>query len=513
VAPGGIAPSETAAVALADATGTWLAILGSGGGPRALSQLAKWEGGGGRGANRLRSLLSALAVDRHGRRQVAAAVRGALREGATTSLLVAAPGGARRLVVTPAPWDTGGALISVLPGDPSDQSLVQLLERARALEAELRARTLDLTISEERYRDLFEATPDLYLVADAQGRIVEVNRTALRATGYRREELQGRRFLRLIAPESRQKARAAIPSLIETGRLENLEITIRRRDGTPVDVSVNAVIARDELGKVRGMHAVLRDITSRQLLQRQLLQADRLVATGRLAAGMAHEINNPLQAILLHLSLVEGVLPLDFVERGSFERVREGVHRIRQIVAALLDLHRGGDQALESVRIGKVLDEVLGLSQTPLRHAGVRVVRDLAPQLPPVLAVERHVYQVLLNLVLNALDAMRGGGQLTVRTRHHAASSEIEIDIGDTGTGIPEKLLPQIFDPFFTGGGEGKTGLGLFVTYGLVRQHGGRLQVDSQPGRGTTFRVFFPESESEQPEPGNSAGERTAAST
>nr|MCU0254878.1 ATP-binding protein [Acidobacteriota bacterium] len=270
------------------------------------------------------------------------------------------------------------------------------------------------------------------------------------------------------------------------------ELTVLRRDGTPIETIVNAAAVRDDQGQLVGAHAVLRDITSRLALQRQLHQADRLVATGRLAAGVAHEINNPLQAIMLHLTLVESALPDEFAEREAFERVREGVRRIRQIVAALLDLHRGSDQHLQPVDVHAVVDEALGLAQTPLRHGGVRIVRDLATELPHVWAVERHLYQVVLNLVLNALDAMRDGGQLTVRTRFLLAAGEVEIDIGDTGPGIPESLLPQIFDPFFTGGDRSRTGLGLFVTYGLVRQHGGRLQVDSQPGRGSTFRVFFP---------------------
>lgn len=488
-------PESGAVLALADATEVWLALIDPGGTPRALSALAREAVRTGPGTVRLRILLRSISPGRRGRRELVTAVRAALVDRAATTLVVGGPDRILRVTVAPLPWAAEGALISAVPGASSGESLDRLLSHCDRLEAELHALTRDFTLSEQRYRKLFEATPDLYLVVDARGRISEVNRTGLRATGFRHEELRGRRFLRLIAPESRRKARAALPALLESGRLENLEITIRRRDGTPMDVSVNAATDRDELGQLRGTHAVLRDITSRLTLQRQLLQVDRLVATGRLAAGMAHEINNPLQAILLHLSLVEEVLPTDFEERDSFERVREGVHRIRQIVAALLDLHRGGDQRLEPVDVHKVLDEALGLSQTPLRHGGIRVVRDLAPQLPPVQAVERHIYQVLLNLVLNALDAMRGGGQLAVRTRHLVASGEVEIDIGDTGPGIPEKLLPQIFDPFFTGGGEAKTGLGLFVTYGLVRQHGGRLQVDSQPGRGTTFRVFFPGSE------------------
>ena len=495
-AAGAAARGLDAAVRTADALGWWFAAVDAGGSPLALAGAARLDAPAAPGRRaRLRDLLRALVADRGGRATLVAALGAVLELGERRTVRAEGATTGREVTIAPAPWPGGGAVLSAFPLESLASELTRAEQRAADLQADLRARTSELARSEDKYRELFDASPDLYLVVDERGRIAEVNRTALRATGYRYEELVGRRVPKLLVPEARRRLAAALPAFVEAGRVENLELTVRRRDGSPIEAIVNAAAVRDERGRLVGAHAVLRDITSRLALQQQLLQADRLVATGRLAAGVAHEINNPLQAIMLHLALTEGALPEGFPERDAFERVREGVRRIRQIVAALLDLHRGGDQLLQAVDVHHVLEEALGLAQMPLRHGGVRVQRDLAPELPPVRAVERHVYQVLLNLILNAHDAMREGGQLTVRTRHLLAAGEIEIDIGDTGPGIPENLLPQIFDPFFTGGDRSKTGLGLFVTYGLVRQHGGRLQVDSQPGRGTTFRVFFPASE------------------
>ena len=492
-AAGAAAHGLDAAVRTADALGWWFAAVDAGGSPLALAGAARLDAPAAPGRRvRLRHLLRSLTGARGGQAALAAALGAVLALGERRTVQLPSGATGREVTIAPAPWPGGGAVLSTLPLEPLAGALARAERRAVELQAELFLRSRELARSEDKYRELFDASPDLYIVVDGRGRIAEVNRTALRATGYRHEELLGRRAPRLVAPEARRRLWAALPAFVESGRVENLELTVRRRDGSPIEAIVNAAAVRDEQGRLAGAHAVIRDITSRLALQRQLLQADRLVATGRLAAGVAHEINNPLQAIMLHLALIAGALPDDFTERDAFERVREGVRRIRQIVAALLDLHRGGDQLLQPVDVHGVLEEALGLAQTPLRHGGVRVQRDLASELPRVWAVERHVYQVLLNLILNALDAMRDGGQLTVRTRFLLAAGEIEIDIGDTGPGIPENLLPQIFDPFFTGGDRSRTGLGLFVTYGLVRQHGGRLQVDSQPGRGTTFRVFFP---------------------
>ncbi len=343
---------------------------------------------------------------------------------------------------------------------------------------------------------VFHSTPDPHFWLDTSGRIRDLNRAVTRLSGWRAEDLKGRRVTRLIAAESRPVWVEAGRRLQQTGRVENVALRVRRADGASLDVAAHAVLIQDAHSSVGDdvcprILVVVRDETARLALQRHLLQADRLAATGRLAAGVAHEINNPLQAILLHMAFVDRQLPSDFAEREAWERISQGVERIRQIVADLLDLHRGSDQTRGPVDLHRILEEALGLARATIDRHAVRVHREFAAGLPPIVANSKHVYQVVLNLILNALEAMPHGGTLTLRTRT-AAEHEVELDVADTGAGIPEQHLPHIFDPFLSAGTRRGTGLGLFVTYNLVRELGGRIRVDSMPGRGTTFRVTWP---------------------
>jgi PAS domain S-box-containing protein len=384
---------------------------------------------------------------------------------------------------------TSDVTVKVEPGDGSER-------HAADIERLVAAHAREIALSAAKYRELFDASPDMYVTLGPAGQVEEVNRTTLRLTGRQRDELVGLPFMRLLSSTARRSARAAIPAFLEHGSLENLELQVPRRTGPALEVIANAEAVRDPGGRLAGARVVLRDITHRIVLERQLSLVDRLAATGQLAAGVAHEINNPLQAVMVHLSLVEEALGPDFPEFESWSRIKEGVRRIQQIVAELLDLHRGTEREVGPVEINRVAGEAFGLVQVPLRHRSIAAQLELGIDLPPVRAVGRHVYQVVLNLLLNAMDAMPAGGTLGLRTRRAPGSSEIEIDISDSGPGIPGEMLAHIFDPFTAGarkasGGAG-TGLGLFVTYGLVRRHGGRIQVDSAPGRGSQFRVFFP---------------------
>ncbi len=347
--------------------------------------------------------------------------------------------------------------------------------------------------AETRLKVLFDGSPDLHLLVDRRGRIREVNRAVRETVGWPEEALLGRHPVRFVARGERPRVMSVVRLLQGTGRISDFEVRVRRPDGTELEVSASATLVPGEEGNSRGAHVVLRDVTQRNRLQRRIWQADRLAVTGRIAAGVAHEINNPLQAVLMHLSLLERGLPRDPSTRQAWHRVRKGVERIRGIVSDLLDLHRGSENGRSGpADVNRVAFEALELVQVPVRHQGIRLRVALADDLPPVRISEQHLYQVLLNLLLNAIGAMHEGGQLTLRTRWLAGVREAEIDVADSGPGIPEHLLPHVFEPFHGGEDSAGAGLGLFVTWGLVHRAGGRIHVDSVPGRGTTFRVFLP---------------------
>ncbi len=403
--------------------------------------------------------------------------------------------GSRWLVMEISPWREGsgeirGVVISATDVSESHRMTERLEKYAADLEWLVKRRTRDLARSEEKYRDLFNTSPDLYVTIGPYGRIEEVNLTVLSRLGFGREEIVGRRFQCFLDETSRRAVHVAMGNVLEKGQLENFEVQVRRKGEANVECMANAVVVFHEDGSLREVRVVLRDITRRNLMQKQLRQTDRLAATGQLAAGVAHEINNPLQAIFSHLALISDALPEDFSERKSWESLGQAVGRIRQIVADLLYLHRSPQPGRGAIDVNATIKEVLALCETRATHRGIAVSCEFGDGLPPVDAAGRHVYQAILNLVLNAMGVMPHGGVLSLRSR--LSADFVQVDVTDTGPGVPEEMLPHIFDPFLTTGGRTGTGLGLFVTYGLVREHGGRIEVDSTPGKGTTFSIGFP---------------------
>jgi PAS domain S-box-containing protein len=326
---------------------------------------------------------------------------------------------------------------------------------------------------------------------DRRGRIVETNRAAARLVGRRREELIGCRPARLLDRSTAIGWGEVITTVARGEVVESLSLRLRRSDGAVRDVLAQLVPLSPAAWPQIGLLVILRDESTRLALQHHLAQIDRLATTGRLAAGVAHEINNPLQSILVYLSLVESRLPQDFPEREGWRRICQGVERIRQIVSDLLDLHRGGERDRGPVDLHEIVKEALDLTHTVVVKRGIRVQRELTAESSQVCAGGKPVYQVTLNLLLNAIDAMPHGGTLGIRTRH-AAGGQLELDVSDTGAGIPEAQLPHIFDPFLSAGTRTGTGLGLFVTFNLVREVGGKIRVDSVPGRGSVFQVAWP---------------------
>ncbi|MBC7251140.1 MAG: GAF domain-containing protein [Anaerolineae bacterium] len=228
--------------------------------------------------------------------------------------------------------------------------------------------------------------------------------------------------------------------------------------------------------------------------QARLVQSVKLAAMGKLAASIAHEINNPLQAVQSCMYLVaEAADPQDPNTR-YLDIARQELDRIARIVQRMLDFYRPGDEGRRPTAVGALLDDVLTLMHKQLEQGHVQVQTDYEPDLPIVMAVADHLKQVFLNIILNALEAMPQGGLLRISTSAHQAEDgqrTVSIAFQDTGVGIPEEALDQIFDPFYSTR-PGGTGLGLAVSYDIVARHGGRIEVESQVGQGSTFTVILP---------------------
>jgi two-component system NtrC family sensor kinase len=252
-----------------------------------------------------------------------------------------------------------------------------------------------------------------------------------------------------------------------------------------------AALQRD-LEDTQSLHAEAR--ARLDAAQAQLLQSAKLAAVGELAASVAHEINNPLYAARNSLYLVEQDLPIEAPPRQFLSIAQAELGRIARIITRMRDFYRPARKELEPTNLNELLAETIELVQTHLRHGQVQVVSSFCEPLPPMIAHADQLRQVFLNLMLNACDAMQGGGTLTVATMIEAnegSADMLRVNIADTGIGIPDEHMPHLFEPFYTTKPQG-TGLGLAISAHIVTQHGGTIMVESEVGVGSTFVIRLP---------------------
>jgi len=244
-------------------------------------------------------------------------------------------------------------------------------------------------------------------------------------------------------------------------------------------------------GQRLGRLILLDDITQRVRLEEQMLQNEKLTSLGLLAAGVAHEVNTPLAVISNYIQMLAKQIPTEDPRQKTIDKIVKQTFRASEIVNNLLNFSRTGAAEFAEINLNAVLDETLTLVQHPFKTARVNVIRNFTDGLPLVLGSNTRLQQVFLNLFMNARDAMPNGGMLEVRTA--AYNGSVEVEVTDTGVGIRPEHLHRIFDPFFTTKASGRgTGLGLSVSYGIVKEHAGKLEVRSTAEKGTSFRLEFP---------------------
>jgi len=364
-----------------------------------------------------------------------------------------------------------------------------------------------LRASETRFRALFQLAPDAIIMADLDGAITLCNRAASSLFGYDEAELAGRRLSELFNVQDDGKGAAVVAELGRTGSIHNLEITVPSRNSDPVPVEVSASALREDGGSPSGFVAIWRDISDRKraekertILQLELLQAQKLSAIGELAAGVAHELNNPLTGILLYSGLALKKMSAQGPERNGYlqklpkdlEMIRDSALRCDRIVRGLLELSRRGPREKEFVDINGALRSTIEVFARYFEAQRIIIVENLDANLPPIEGDKYSLQQVFVNIVRNAQDAMPDGGVLTIVSRR-LGKTRLEIAVTDTGLGISRQNKSRLFQPFFTTKPPGKgTGLGLAISYGIVREHGGTIGVESEEGKGTTFSLVFP---------------------
>jgi signal transduction histidine kinase len=257
-----------------------------------------------------------------------------------------------------------------------------------------------------------------------------------------------------------------------------------------VAISLSALLSGD---KISGTIIHIEDITEKRKKETQLRRAESLAALTTLAAGVAHEINNPLGSISIRIQLLEKLLKAEAPDKQSMEKhlgvVKEEMERLKQIVVDFLFAVRPMDIQLISENPGAILGEIAELVEPEAERKGIEMHVSIDEDLPQVLMDKRHIKQALLNLIQNAMAAMPDGGVLTLVAEQ--TDDEVRISVADTGTGIPEELLTKIFEPYFTTKKSG-TGLGLTITFKIVKEHSGDISLESKEGSGSTFTIHLP---------------------
>ncbi|HEY7586461.1 MAG TPA: PAS domain S-box protein [Candidatus Deferrimicrobiaceae bacterium] len=394
-----------------------------------------------------------------------------------------------------------------VPGD-EDKQVLQAIAKAIAVEEERKRATEALRESNETLRALIQASPLAIVTFDPRGHILMWNPAAERMFGWRADEVLGRPHP--IVPEDKREEFRAFRDIAMRGEaFTGVEVRRLKKDGSPIDISISTAPLRGADGAISGIMSIITDVTERKITEEalrkseeQLLQAQKMEAVGRLAGGIAHDFNNLLTAVTGYSELLLARIGERDPMWKELEEIRRAGVRAASLTRQLLAFSRR--QVLQV----KVLDlnaVVSGLESMLRRLIGedIELIAVAGEDLGRVRADQGQIEQVIMNLVVNARDAMRDGGRITIRTGDvhldeteagrlgAVAGSYVVVSVGDNGSGMNEEVRLHLFEPFFTTKEDG-TGLGLATAYGIVRQSGGHIRVDSEPGRGSTFEVYLP---------------------
>ena len=266
---------------------------------------------------------------------------------------------------------------------------------------------------------------------------------------------------------------------------------MRNAQDRPLILSLSVVPLIGKEDQVIGRLLIFNDLTERVNLEDQLMQAEKLSSIGLMAAGIAHEVNTPLAVISSNAQMLMRQMDPDDPRTKTLDKIIAQAFRASEIANSLLKFSRVGGSECSDLDVNRIISESLSLVDPMLKTARISVHAQLKPSLPAVFGNSGKLQQVFMNLIMNARDAMPRGGELTITTE--SENSAVRVEVSDNGMGIPAEHLNKIFDPFFTTKATSRgTGLGLAVTYGIIQEHSGLIQVDSVVGRGTTFRLEFP---------------------
>lgn len=346
----------------------------------------------------------------------------------------------------------------------------------------------------------------IIVAINEEGIITLINKKGCQVIGYNEEEIVGKNWFDLCVPENDREERKAVFDKVMRGEreeAEDYENFIKTKSGEQRFIAWHNTTLYDEKGSIVGTLSSGNDITEKKQAEIELIRAEKLASLGQLAASVAHEVNNPLAGILVYITLL-----LKKYEQKSLQvegtqaqllKIKKELERTTRIIKNLLDFSRQSEPNMRKVEFNSIVDAALQLVEHQISLENIQLIKNLDPKIPAVKADFDKMQQVLINVILNANQAMPEGGTLTIATSlaervelGKEIKNAVRIDISDTGVGIAKENLDKLFTPFFTTKDKGKgVGLGLPVVHGIIEQHRGKIEVKSEPGSGTTFTIYL----------------------
>jgi two-component system NtrC family sensor kinase len=344
----------------------------------------------------------------------------------------------------------------------------------------------------ERYRVIVESAEDAICTLDERGGFTSVNRALERVMGRGREALLGTHFTELVPTRERDELRLLFADTLD-GHRQRREMTFARADGVERVATIITAPLFDS-GRVKGVLAIIRDVTEERALLEQAVRREKLAALGELVGGVAHELNSPLTGILAYGQILQMDSTANEQSRTATDTIVREAKRAARIVGKLLTFARNSPSERMRTELNQVLQDTIELRRYPMKMQQVALDVMFAPDLPVTWADPFQLQQVFINLLSNAEQAVAGlSGERRITIRTALRGRWLVATIGDSGPGIAPEHLPHIFNPFYTTKPRGAgTGLGLSISFGIVREHGGTLQLVSEPGRGAIFEVSLP---------------------
>jgi two-component system NtrC family sensor kinase len=413
--------------------------------------------------------------------------------------------------------------------DPQESVWIEIIRRMESLYAELANSQSEIERINKELLEANEFTDDIILsminaliVTDSQGNIRLANQATLDLLGYEEEEILDKPIEILFAEQDAKKIfKGTRPKqLVRKGPVRNVEMNFLSKCGKQIPMNLNisaieensgeestcVVIVAQDLREIKRLLAEAEAAAAAertkatelekaykelQQLQRELIQSEKMASIGKLAAGVAHEINNPLGGILVYSHLLLEDLAENEPVRENLKKIIRETTRCKEIVKGLLEFARQSEPQLKRSEINEILNTALSFVEFQASLQNIQIIRKFHPSLPMVMVDATQIEQVFMNIILNAQEAMQGNGTLMIVTKPTEDGKFVELEFTDTGCGIPPENLERLFEPFFTTKRHG-TGLGLAISYGIIERHNGNIAVKSKVGEGTTVTIKLP---------------------